>query len=335
MTVRIKNIVKTNQFILFALFVIVWFIFQLINPNIFSMANIFSLTRASIIPAVFSLALMLIMVMGSFDISFAMIGAFAAYCSNLILTESGLMEVPLIVPFLISVAIAVALQLCNWFFIDKLSLQPFITTLAMQSMLKGAILAFISTSFIYTLPDKLRELSVHYLARAALPDGTESVLHVSVIFVVLLYVFFHLLLRYTSFGRKMYAIGADVVAARRAGINVSRIRFITFALAGVICGIGGILHDALVRSSVPTPLDLVGQELTFIAAVILGCGTSKQARGSVVGTFIAVLFLRFVTTNLIMLGIPSYWQKIVIGIIIFIGLIAQIAKRRKYVQGKE
>ncbi len=335
MLIRAKRTMKTSQFALFVLFIATWLLFGLINPGILSLANLFSLTRACIVPAIFSLALMLIIVQGSFDMSFAMVGAFSSYCSIFILTELGFMQVPLVVPFLIAIVFAVILETCNWFFIDRLNLQPFITTLGMQSLLKGAILAFISTSFIYTLPDALRNLSVNYLARAAFLDGTESVFHVGFIFTLVLYILIHLMLQYTSFGRSIYAIGADVAAAQRAGIKVSRVRLATFALAGVICGIGGILHDALVRSTVPIPLDLVGQELTFIAAVILGCGTSKQARGSVVGTFLAVLFLRFVTTNLIMLGIPSYWQKIVTGVILFIGLVAQISKKRKYIAGKE
>ncbi len=332
---KVKRMLKTNQGMLLLLFIGTWIVFGLINPGILSLANVYSLTRACIIPAIFSLALMLIIVQGSFDMSFTMIGAFASYCSIYMLTELGWTSVPLIVPFLISIVIAVSLQLCNWFFIDRMNMQPFITTLGMQSLLKGAILAFISTSFIYTLPDALQRLSVNYLARAAFADGTESVLHIGFIVTIVLYALVHLMLNYTSFGRQIYAIGADVSAAHRVGIRVSRVRLFTFALAGVICGIGGILHDALVRSTVPVPMDIVGQELTFIAAVVLGCGTAKQARGSVVGTFLGVVFLRFVTTNLIMLGIPSYWQKIVIGVVLFIGLFAQMARGHKLVVGKE
>jgi simple sugar transport system permease protein len=75
--------------------------------------------------------------------------------------------------------------------------------------------------------------------------------------------------------------------------------------------------------------------LTFVAAVILGCGANLQARGSVVGTFIAVFFLRFVSTNLIMLGIPSYWQRMVTGCILLVSLLAQVRGKRAPQAGKE
>lgn len=335
MQTKIRHLFSSSHFAFLLLLIVTWVAFGLINPSILTLANVFSLTRASIIPALFSLALLLIIVLGSFDFSFAMIGAFSSYCSIYIFTQAGMMDVSLIIITLVAVVIAVVLETVNWFFIDKLRLQPFITTLGMQSLLKGAILAFISSSFIYTLPNSLQRLSTNYITRARFPDGTESVLHVGVVVVVVLYMLAHVMLQYTTFGRKVYAIGADSEAAQRAGINVSRVRFIIFVLSGAVCGIAGVLHDALARSTVPIPMDLVGQELTFIAAVMLGYGTSKKASGAVFSTLIAVLFLRFVSTNLIMLGIPSYWQKVVTGGILLVGLLVQISNKRKLVAGKE
>lgn len=330
MAAKLRNLTRTSQFTLLIIFAVTWIAFGLINPAIFSMASVYSLTRASIVPALLSLALMLIMVQGSFDFSFAMVAAFSSYCAIYIVKEMDQMQAPLLLITGIAVLIAVGLETVNWFFIDKFKLQPFITTLGTQSLLKGLILSFISTSYIYLLPDSLRDLSTNYLSKASFTDGTESVLHISVLVVVVMYAAAHVLLQYTSFGRKVYAIGASEEAAKRSGINVSRIRYISFALTGAICGIAGIIHDALARATVPIPLDLVGQELTFIAAVTLGLGGNQQARGSVVGTFIAVLFLRFVGTNLIMLGIPSYWQRIVTGAILLFGLLAQVWGKRQH-----
>lgn len=326
---NIRKLIKNSQVMLLLLFLLTWIVFGVINPSIFSMANIYSLVRASLTPALYSLAIMLIIIQGGFDMSFATVGAFGSYCTILILTSNGQMDVPIYVPFLMSIVICVALEMLNCFLIDKLNLQPFITTLGTQSIIKGALLAFISTSYIYTLPDSLHDFGTTYIAQAFYDDGTGTILPMAAIIVVVLYIATHLLLQYTSYGRQVYAIGADVEAARRAGISVSKVRFATFALAGVFCGIAGLVHDCIARSSVPNPTDVVGQELTFIAAVVLGCGTTKQARGSVVGTLVGVLFLRFIMTNLILLGVSSYWQKFVIGVIVLIGLMAQMSKGRR------
>ena len=137
----------------------------------------------------------------------------------------------------------------------------------------------------------------------------------------------------TVFGREIYSIGADEDAARRAGINVARVRLFAFILAGVICGFAGILHDSLSRFSMPLPTDVVGKELNSIAAVVIGIGGSKKACGMVAGTFLGVILLQLVSTNLVMLGVPSYWQQFVSGVIILIGLSLQAMQAMRKTRG--
>ena len=325
----IAKLKKSGEFKLFLLFLITWVVFGLINNSIFTLANIFSLVRASISPAIFSLALMLVMIQGGIDMSAATIGCFGSYCAILIVTNRGAMDISIITVTLIAIVISVALEIMNWFLIDKLNLQPFITTLGTSTMLQGAILAFVSTSYIYTLPKQLHTFGTTYLASAQYPDGGGTVLPLAVIVVVVLYVLVHLLLSYTRFGRNLYAIGADVEAARRAGIKVSLTRLLMFVLVGAISAIGAVVHDCIARSTMPNAADLVGQELTFLAAIVLGCGGFSKAKGSVLGTLLGVLYLRFVMTNLILLGVSSFWQKFVVGIIILIGLLAQMSSGRR------
>ena len=326
---RIKQQAQKGQFMLLLLFVLTWLTFGLINPSIFTMANLFSLVRASISPAIFSLAMMLVMLQGGIDMSVAVVGTFGSYCSVLFFTNRGAMDTPLAVIALVAIGICVALETINWVLIDKLNLQPFITTLGTASLLQGAILAFVSTSYIYTLPNQMHTFGTTYLAQAFYPDGGGTVLPLALVVVAVLFVLMQLLLRYTRFGRSIYAIGADVEAARRVGINVSLIRFLMFTLVGVLAGVGGVVHDCIARCTMPNPPDLVGQELTLIAAVVLGCGTFQKAQGSVAGTLLGVLYLRFVMTNLILLGVSSFWQKFVIGIIILTGLLAQMSTGRR------
>ncbi len=320
-----KRLLKHNEALLFLLFVAAVLLFSLVNPQILTLANFYSLIRSSAIPAIFALSIMLVMCCGGFDMSFGMIGAFSSYVVMFYLTENGKLDTPVLFIFLAAVCIAVLLQLFNWVLIDKLNLQPFITTLGTQSLLKGLLLAFISTSYIYVLPHQVTKLGMTYLHTATYADGIEAQLHVVVVFMAVMYAAMHLILQYTNFGRQVYAIGGDVDAARRAGINVSQVRFLVFVIAGVICGVGGVMHDAAARCSLPIPADLVGKELNSIAAVVLGMGSQKKARGSVLGTLLGVFLLQFITGNLIMLGVPSYFQQAVSGLFIFIGLIVQMA----------
>jgi simple sugar transport system permease protein len=278
---------------------------------------------------------MIVMCSGAFDASFAVIGSFGAYVTMYILTQKGLDPHPAIV-FLMSIGICVVLELLNWFMTSILHLQAYIATTGTASLLKGAVLVFVSTSYIYTLPSRIGAIGKTYLATATYASGIESQLHVSVIFVVILYILMHILMTYTNFGRQVYAIGADEEAAKRAGINVKRVRLIVFLVAGVICGMAGILRDTIGRFSLPNPAEVVGRENVSIAAVILGTGNSSKARGSALGTLLGVLLMSFISNNLILIGIPSFYVELATGILMFFGLVGQMSNRpKKHVEAKE
>ncbi|MEA4942173.1 Ribose import permease protein RbsC [bioreactor metagenome] len=323
----IKKAIKSSQFALFLLFVVTVAIFGVINPDILTRASLFSLARTCAVPAIFALAIMIIMVIGELDMSFCMIGAFASYSTMYFLTEREMSSVSIFLVFLMSIAIGVVLQLFNWVLVDRLRLQSFIATLGTQSFLKGTILAFVSSSYIYKLPASVNKLGTWYLATASYSSGVASQLPGAIIFTLLMYVALYLTLEYTNFGRQLYAVGGDADAARRAGINVSRVRFFAFLIVGVICGVGGVVHNSLGRCSLPMPTDLVGTELTGIAAVVLGRGSQMHAKGIAIGTLLGIVLLQFISNNLIMIGIPTYYQSFVTGAIIFVGLVMQMRQR--------
>lgn len=330
-----KKILKNSQFALFLLLVATVIVFGIINPDILSAASLFALARTCAVPAIFALAIMLIMILGELDMSFCMIGAFASYATMYFLTTRGYMDVPLMLILAMSIATGVVLQLLNWVLIDRLKMKSFIATLGTQTFLKGAVLAFVSSSYIYTLPNSAVKFGSTYIATAKYGSGVESQLPSAILLTLAMYVILHIVLEYTNFGRKLYAIGGDADAAKRAGIAVSRTRFFAFIIVGIICGTGGVIHNCLGRCSLPMPTDLVGQELNGMAAVVLGRGASMRAKGTVVGTFLGVLLLQFISNNLIMIGVPSYYQDFVTGVIVFLGLVSQSRQRNGNSKKKE
>ncbi|MDD3369823.1 MAG: ABC transporter permease [Lachnospiraceae bacterium] len=321
-----KKILKNSQFALFILLVATILVFGVVNPDILSVASLFSLARTCAVPAIFALAIMVVMVIGELDMSFCMIGAFASYSTMFLLTKNGYLDVPVIFIFVMAIMIGIILQLLNWVLIDRLHLKSFIATLGTQSFLKGAILAFVSSSYIYSLPKSAVSLGTTYMATAKYSSGVETQLPAAILMTLGMYLIMYILLEYTNLGRKLYAIGGDADAAKRAGIDVSRTRLYAFIIVGIICGIGGVVHNCLGRCSLPMPTDLVGQELNGIAAVVLGRGAFQRAKGTVIGTLLGVLLLQFISNNLIMIGVPSYYQNFVTGIIIFVGLVFQMRK---------
>ena len=124
-----------------------------------------------------------------------------------------------------------------------------------------------------------------------------------------------LVLRYTMFGRGLYAIGSDSVAAERAGLKVGRIRFFAYVLGGALAALGGTMYTCNVGAIAPSDLMLV------IAACILGGVRPGSGIGNLFQVIIGIVLLTMIQNNLLMLGIPLYWKDVFTGAIILIGTV--------------
>ena len=137
-----------------------------------------------------------------------------------------------------------------------------------MSIIKGALLVFVGKNWITQLPNVLIEFSRSNLL-ASVGDTGESIgLHSSVIILLVVALIVWALLRYTWFGRSIYAIGTNQIAAERDGIACKKTKFIACILSGVLAALAGLIHCSLVR--VANPFDIFGTELNVIAAVVLG-----------------------------------------------------------------
>ena len=118
-------------------------------------------------------------------------------------------------------------------------------------------------------------------------------------------------------GRGIYALGGDEISAKRAGFNVFGIKLFIYSYVGLIAGIGGIARASMMRNCHPT--NLLGMEMTVIAAVVLGGTRVTGGLGTLTGTMLGMALMTIMSNSLIMLGIPTYWQKVFTGLIIIIG----------------
>lgn len=151
--------------------------------------------------------------------------------------------------------------------------------------------------------------------------GTERVLGVpwSVIIAFVVLVVAMLVLRYTGYGRMVYAVGGNEEAARIAGIPVAAVRFSVYGIAAVLAGLAGILEAARLTSAAPTAA--TGIELTAAAAVLLGGTKFTGGRGAMLGTLLGVLFLGVLANGITLAEIEAYWQSIVAGIVVIAALL--------------
>ena len=286
---------------------------SLANSTFFSLGTLYQVIFNSMVPLVFALAVLLVIISGGIDVSFAAIAIFAAYTGVKIFTAKGWSGGWLGLGALaVMLLIGAVLGLINGGVIARFRIPTLIATLGTQSIFKGVLLTWIGSQYIDHIPAKMDALSGATLLRTS-----DGYLHVLIIPVIALAVVISLVLRRTMFGRSIYAIGGDIEAARRIGFHVVRNQVILYALVGVIAAFGGWIYCILGRNA--NPQNLVGSELDTIAAVVLGGAAVTGGRGSVVGTVLGVILIQVIDSSLLLIGVPSAWQRGAVGVLLLFG----------------
>jgi ribose transport system permease protein len=189
-----------------------------------------------------------------------------------------------------------------------LRIPAFIATLAALSAFRGVAFMFNNGSPVF---------SVHP-ALEAIFYGTALGLPLPLYYLVILYALAWYVLRYTAFGRSVYAVGGNPGAAKLSGLNVRRIQFYAFCIAGAAAGIGAVLMAARLNSG--SPNYGVGLELAAIAAAVIGGASLAGGRGNIVNTLIGALTIVIVQNGLNLNAVPTSVQTVVIGAIIVIAV---------------
>lgn len=310
-----RKLLTRNEFYVALVVVGLCLVIGAVNPVFFTVGNLFDLVRNSVVMGIFSLGVLIVIISGGIDISFAAVAAFAMFVTAKILVPFHF-QGTILVPFALSALIGTLLGLINAVLISQFRLPTMIVTLGTMSAFRGFMLAFIGAMEITNLPPAMIAFSRSFLVTIKQGRFTYG-LHVSILILIVLAVLVWFILNKTMLGRGIYALGGDRSAAERAGFNIRRIQLFIYCFVGFLAGIGGIVHSALVRTA--RPFDLVGTEMSVIAAVVLGGARITGGKGSVVGTMLGVILVVIMNTSLILLGVSSFWQRAVLGLLIIIG----------------
>ncbi|MBK8049659.1 MAG: ABC transporter permease [Anaerolineales bacterium] len=321
-----SRILLRTETILFVTIVVLTAVISIINPVFFTIGSLFDLLRSSIVLGIFAMGVLLVIISGGIDVSFAAIAVFASYSTVRIL---GIVmpEAPLWIAFAVSAVIGLGLGMINAFFISKFKLPPLIVTLGTLSMFRGFLLFAIGNKIIRDIPPSMPAFARTWLVEVGMEAGVSR-LHPAVLITAAVAIFVWLILDFTMLGRGIYALGGSRESAERAGFNISRIQYFIYGTVGVFAGIAGLIYASLNRQA--NPQELVGTELNVIAAVVLGGASLTGGRGTVIGTILGVALVVLMNNSLVLVGIPSTWQRVAVGVIILIGtgLPALQAKRK-------
>jgi simple sugar transport system permease protein len=260
-----------------------------------------------------------VLVSGGIDVSFPALASLVAYATSRILMDFGF-DGPVIVPYIIAIAMGIALGALNGVFISFFRMPALIVTLGTQSVYRGIMQGVLNSVQISEdmLPSSIPRFGYSSLFTGVNPStGLTSEMPTTFIIFVVLVVGVAIFLRYTMAGRGIFAIGGDENSAIRAGFRVKLIKFLIYCFVGALAGATGITRVCMMKMCHPT--NLLGMEMTVIAAVVLGGTSITGGTGTIWGAMLGILLLTIVQNSLILLGIPTFWQELFTGVLILVG----------------
>lgn len=302
----------------------------LINPGFLTFFNMFSVLKSSTVVGLFAIGFFVILVTGGLDVSFAAIAIFAMYVTVTV-SNALFPDLSIWLLFAMSGLIGMALGAINGVLVVWLKAPSLIITLGTTSLFRGFLLYFVGTDTIRKVPSGMVDFSRTNVFTLTAENGARVGLHVSVVILLGLALVVHLIMRHTTVGRSLFAIGGNRSAAMRMGINVPKLEALSYAGAGLLAGIAGLIAGGVIRLA--NPQTLVGGELDVIAAVVIGGAAITGGRGSVFGVLLGVLLIVTTNSSLIALGVSTVWQKVAVGALLLIAIgLPMLLQRKRGVQ---
>jgi len=299
----VKNVVKNIPLIGLTLLMI---ILSLNSGNFLTSYNLLNIIRQASINGLIAFGMMTVILSSGIDLS---VGSTLAFTS---LIMAKMIHAGINTPIAIGVAILLGAMvgIINGLLISKGKLQPMIATLSTMMVFRGVTL-YVSNG----VPEsKLGEGLIGWLGR-----GNLAGIPIPVFILVIVFAIFFFMLNRTVFGKRVYAIGGNVKAARLSGIHVERNQIYVYMISGILATLAGIILTSRIDSAVPTAG--ASFEMNAIAACVIGGASLTGGRGKVTGTLIGIMIIAVLMNGLNILGTSAYLQQIITGLIIIAAVI--------------
>lgn len=284
-------------------------IISFLSDRFMTGSNIFNIFRQTSINAIIAVGMTFVILTGGIDLSvgstFAFSGAIAAF-----LVGSGYNP---FIAMLAALVVGAGVGVANGVVITKGKLQPFIVTLATMTIIRGVTLVFTDGKPISAGYEKNAEIF------SKIGNGYTFGVPNPILIMFLIVALGYFILRHTTIGRYVYAIGGNEEAAKLSGINVHRIKIFVYGISGLLAALAGIIITARLSSAPPTAG--TGYELDAIAAVVLGGTSLAGGIGSILGTIVGALIIGILNNALNLLDVTSYYQLLVKGLVILVAVL--------------
>jgi ribose transport system permease protein len=322
---KLKTWLNKNMIILFLVVLCVGF--GVANRTFFTTKNLMNLTSQMAINALLSSGLTYVIILGGIYISVGSVAALAGVISCMVGLKFPGMNLAGAVLIIILTAIVVGglCGLLNGIMVTQFNVVPMITTLSTMTILRGVTYIVTGGTAVFGLPTIFAFLGADRLIKTeSQPTGIIPVVTLFTIVVVFL---MHTLLSQTVFGRHVYACGSNKQVAHLSGINVKKTNLISYILCSIMAALGGVLVASKLQNGQPAACE--GYEMFAIASTVLGGTSLTGGSGSVGRAMFGVAIIAVINNGMNLMYISSYWQKVVIGSIILLAVILDMAQKHK------
>ncbi|MFQ5822777.1 MAG: ABC transporter permease [bacterium] len=294
---------------LIGLSIVLW----ILTPYFLTISNLLNVAQQTSINAIIAVGMTFVIITAGIDLSVGSILAF----SGVVLASVLQLALPLPIALLVGLGIGLLCGIVNGLLITYGRLPPFISTLGMMSVARGAALLYTQGRPISGFSEDFRFLA------------TGEIFHIPtpVIIMIGVYLIGHFLLTRTKLGRYTYAIGGNEEAAVLSGVNVIFYKSAVYGLCGMLSGLAAIILTARLNSA--QPIAGIMYELDAIAATVIGGTSLMGGEGTVFGTLIGALIMGVLRNGLNLLGVSSFIQQTVIGSVIIAAVLMDMALKKQ------
>ncbi len=312
---NIKNMIKKNAHEYGALIALVLLVvvMSLVSPQFRTFTNFLTLLRQASVNGLIAFGMTLVILTGGIDLSVgSTLGLTGALFAGLIVNVG--MPIPLAV--LVALIFGLGLGWISGFLVGKAKLQPFIATLITMTVYRGFTLIYTNGRPIsnLTADEYVGSSFLMFIGRGAILG-----IPVPVIILFIAFILFYLLLNKSALGRKIYAVGSNERAAQLSGINTDRVKLFVYSISGLTSTLAALILVSRLNSAQPTLG--TGYELDAIAATAIGGTSMTGGRGKISGTLLGILIIAVLSNGMNILGISSYYQDVVKGIVILLAVL--------------
>lgn len=269
---------------------------------------------------IYSFGMTLAIITGGLDLSIGSVAAFSSYVAAIIIISG-----QVVLGLLVGLAIGAVIGIINGILIAKLKLPSFIATYGINWVIRGFVLYMLSGKKIFGFSDAFKGI-----AQGEIFQFTNAIrLSNPFLIAVIIFLILWFVLKKTTFGRNVYAIGANVNATRITGINTQSITMIVYMASGMLAAVAGMLYASVLDCA--EPHIGTGYGLLAIAATLIGGTSIAGGKGGVGNTIIGVLIIVFLANALLVVGVSHLWQDAVFGLVIILAALMEKARQKQMI----